>query len=149
MIVLDTNVLSALMQQVPEPRVVKWLDEQPDTSVWITSITLFESRFGLALLPKGKRRQALETAFDQLLSDDLEGRVLDFDQSAAEAAALLAAERQHAGRPVDIRNTQIAVIVLARHARFATRNIKHFSDLGARVVNPWEPDSSGPGVQDA
>jgi len=88
LIVLDTNVLSALMQQVPEPRVVKWLDEQPDTSVWITSITLFESRFGLALLPKGKRRQALETAFDQLLSDDLEGRVLDFDQSAAEAAAL-------------------------------------------------------------
>jgi len=137
------------MQQVPEPRVVKWLDEQPDTSVWITSITLFESRFGLALLPKGKRRQALETAFDQLLSDDLEGRVLDFDQSAAEAAALLAAERQHAGRPVDIRDTQIAGIVLARHARFATRNIKHFSDLGARVVNPWEPDSSGPGVQDA
>jgi len=149
LIVLDTNVLSALMQQVPEPRVVKWLDEQPDTSVWITSITLFESRFGLALLPKGKRRQALETAFDQLLSDDLEGRVLDFDQSAAEAAALLAAERQHAGRPVDIRDTQIAGIVLARHARFATRNIKHFSDLGARVVNPWEPDSSGPGVQDA
>jgi predicted nucleic acid-binding protein len=146
LIVLDTNVLSALMQQVPEARVVKWLDEQPDTSVWITSITLFEARFGLALLPKGKRRHALETAFDQLLSDDLEGRVLDFDQSAAEAAALLAAERQHAGRPVDIRDTQIAGIVLARHARFATRNIKHFSDLGARVLNPWEPDSSGPGV---
>jgi len=149
LIVLDTNILSAVMQRVPEPRVVKWLDQQPDTSVWITSITLFEARFGLALLPKGKRRQALETAFDQLVTDDLEGRVLDFDRAAAEAAAVLAAERQRAGRSVDIRDTQIAGIVLARHAHFATRNIKHFSDLGARVVNPWEPDSAGLRVQDA
>ena len=149
MIVLDTNVLSALMQRVPEPRVVIWLDEQPDTSVWITSITLFEARFGLALLPKGKRRQSLDTAFDQLLADDLEGRVLEFDRAAAEAAALLAAERQRAGRPVDIRDTQIAGIVVARHARLATRNIKHFSDLGARVVNPWEPGSSDLRVQEA
>jgi predicted nucleic acid-binding protein len=45
---------------------------------------------------------------DQLLADDLEGRVLEFDRAAAEAAALLAAERQRAGRPVDIRDTQIA-----------------------------------------
>jgi toxin FitB len=113
-LILDTNVLSALMQRVPEPRVVKWLDEQP-----------------------------------QLLTDDLEGRVLDFDGSAAEAAALLAAKRQRAGRPVDIRDTRSAGIVLARHARFATRNVKHFSDLGARVVNPWEPASFGHRVQDA
>jgi len=65
LIILDTNVLSELMQKVPEPSVVDWLDQQPAESVWITSITLFEARLGLALLPNGRRRQALEMAFEQ------------------------------------------------------------------------------------
>jgi predicted nucleic acid-binding protein len=138
LIILDTNVLSELMQKAPDPSVVEWLDRQPAESVWITSITLFEARLGLALLPKGRRRQALELAFEQLLAEDLEERVLDFDRSAAEASAGLAAERQQNGRPVDMRDTQIAGIVIARRAALATRNVKHFADLTAEVVNPWE-----------
>ncbi len=138
MIVLDTNILSELMQKAPDPSVVEWLDRQPAESVWITSITLFEARLGLALLPKGRRRKALELAFEQLLVEDLEERVLDFDRSAAEAAAGLAAERQKNGRSVDMRDTQIAGIVIARRAALATRNLKHFADLTAEVVNPWE-----------
>jgi predicted nucleic acid-binding protein len=138
LIILDTNVLSALMQKVPEPTVVAWLDQQPAESVWITSITLFEARLGLTLLPSGRRRQALEAAFEQLLAEDLEGRVLDFDRPAAEAAAVLAAERQRKGRPVDMRDTQIAGIAVARRAKLATRNVKHFADLSAEVVNPWD-----------
>jgi predicted nucleic acid-binding protein len=138
LIVLDTNVLSALMQKAPEPLVVDWLDHQPAESVWITAVTLFEARLGLALLPAGRRRKALEAAFNQLLLEDLEGRVLDFDRPAAEAAATLAAERQRTGRAVDIRDTQIAGIVIARRAKLATRNIKHFSDLNVEVVNPWQ-----------
>lgn len=137
MIVVDTNVLSALMREVPEPPVIEWLDRQAAESVWITSITLFEARFGLALLPRGKRRQALEAAFEKVMADDLEGRVLDFDRPAAEAAALLAARRQRDGLSVDMRDTQIAGIVVARRAKLATRNVRHFSDLNVEVINPW------------
>lgn len=138
MIILDTNVLSALMRTAPETAVVRWLDQQPAESIWITSITLFESRLGLALLPKGRRRQALELAFDRLLEEDLENRVLDFDSVAATEAAALAAVRQKAGRPVDMRDTQIAGIALARRATLATRNVRHFQDLSVTVVDPWE-----------
>lgn len=138
MIVLDTNVLSALMREVPERPVVEWLDRQPAESVWITSVTVFEARFGLKSLPIGKRRRALESTFEALLVEDLEGRVLDFDTPAAEAAAELAATRQRAGRPVDVRDTLIAGIVMARRAILATRNVKHFADLRVSVVNPWE-----------
>jgi predicted nucleic acid-binding protein len=77
-------------------------------------------------------------AFEQLLAEDLEERVLDFDRSAAEAAAGLAAERKRNGRTVDMRDTQIAGIVIARRATLATRNVRHFADLTAEVVNPWE-----------
>jgi len=135
-IVLDTNILSALMRAVPDAA-VGWLDRQPAESVWITSITLFETRFGLELLPTGRRRQALESAFDDLLRDDLENRVLDFDSAAASAAASLAAGRQKSGQSVDMRDTQIAGIVLARRATLATRNVKHFADLKISIVDPW------------
>ena len=139
MIILDTNVLGALMRTVPDAAVLEWLDRQPADSVWITSITLFEARFGLALLPAGRRRKVLEAAFDDLLREDLENRVLDFDSAAATAAASLAAARQKSGRPVDMRDTQIAGIVLARRATLATRNIRHFVDLKISIIDPWAP----------
>lgn len=125
------------MRKTPETAVIEWLDRQAADSMWITSITLFEARLGFALLPKGRRRQTLETAFNQLLEKDLENRVLDFDSAAANAAASLAAERQKAGRPVDMRDAQIAGIALARRATLATRNVRHFSDLSIPVVDPW------------
>lgn len=142
MIILDTNVLSALMRANPDASVVAWLDRQPAESVWITSITLFETRFGLALLPKGRRRQALEEKFDQLLEVDLQNRVLNFDSAAAIEAASLAAVRQQTGMTVDIRDTQIAGIAQARRATLATHNIRHFSDLTVPVIDPWDDQQS-------
>jgi toxin FitB len=136
MIILDTNVLGALMRAVPDAAVVAWLDRQPANSVWRTSITLFEARFGLALLPSGRRRQTLEAAFARLLKEDLENRVLDFDSAAATEAASLAATRRKMGRPVDMRDTQIAGIALARRAALATRNVRHFLDLEISIVDP-------------
>jgi hypothetical protein len=136
-IILDTNVLSALMQTTPDPAVVRWLDEQPVESVWITSVTLFEVRFGLALLPRGKRRRSLEEAFERLLVEDLEQRIAELDSAAAVRAAELAAERQRRGRSVELRDTQIAGIALARRAKLATRNARHFADLEVTVADPW------------
>jgi predicted nucleic acid-binding protein len=76
-------------------------------------------------------------AFARLLEEDLENRVLDFDSAAAIEAASLAAERQKAGRPVDMRDTQVAGVALARKALLATRNTRHFADLKVPVVDPW------------
>ena len=137
MILLDTNVLSALMQQQPDAKVVAWLDQQPAEFIWISSVTLFEARYGLALLPSGRRKTLLHERFDQLLQDDLRNRVLPFDADAAAQAAELAAERKARGRPVDMRDTFIAGVALARRAVLATRNTRHFDDLRVTVVDPW------------
>lgn len=137
MIILDTNVLSELMRSAPEPAVLMWLDDQAAVSVWLTSITVFEARMGLALLPNGKRRRTLEDSFEHLLVHELEHRVLPFDGEAAAQAAMLGAARQQAGRAVDVRDTQIAGIAMARRATLATRNLRHFDDLPTPVFNPW------------
>jgi len=67
MILLDTNVISALMRETPDPDVIGWLDSQPRTSIWTTSINVFEICFGLLAMPAGKRRTALDVKLEQLL----------------------------------------------------------------------------------
>jgi predicted nucleic acid-binding protein len=135
-IILDTNVLSALMRPEPERVVVEWLDRQARTSIWITSITVFEVQFGLQILPAGKRRVLLVQAFEAALGD-IDRRILGFDAAAAQHAADLMAARRRKGLPVELRDTMIAGIVLAQHARLVTRNIKHFADLAVPLTDPW------------
>jgi predicted nucleic acid-binding protein len=136
-IVLDTNVVSALMRRDPDRVVVAWLDGLPAESVWTTAITVFEVRLGLELLAAGRRRRLLEEAFDQALAEDFEERVLPFDESAARAAGRLAAALHRAGRTPDVRDVQIAGIAAARRADLATRNVRHFEGLGVTLVDPW------------
>ena len=137
MILLDTNVLSELMQPRPVEVVTAWLDQQAEEDIWTTTISVFEVRYGLALLDEGRRRRNLEDTFRALLEDDLIGRIAVFDQAAAELAGELAARRRAAGRSIEIRDTQIGGIALARWASIATRNVKHFEDLGVPILDPW------------
>ncbi len=137
MILLDTNVLSGLMQHAPDQQLVQWLDDRPVESIWTTAITVFEVRMGLELLAPGRRRQRLEQAFDQLLAEHLEGRIQTFDQTAAMAAGTIAANQQRAGRTLEIRDLQIAGIATARRASVATGNVRHFEGLGLDVIDPW------------
>jgi toxin FitB len=137
MVVLDTNVVSALMHEPTYPAVVEWLDSQPRISIWTTSITLMEARYGIELLAPGRRRNRLFQALERLISEKIEYRIAAFDATAATATALLMAERKRTGRTGDLRDTMIAGIVIASHATLATRNIRHFSDLSIPVVDPW------------
>ena len=136
MIILDTNVISALMNDPPEAEVVAWLDQQARTSIWTTSVTVFEIQAGLGTLPVGKKQAALSQVFERIM-DRLDHRVAVLDEEAARLAANLASYRQKKGRVGDLRDTMIAGIVLARHASLATRNVTHFADIGATVINPW------------
>lgn len=138
MIVLDTNVVSELMLAEPEGQVLRWLDRQPAPSIWISSITAYEIRYGLLAMPPGEKRSALMARFERWLVDVVEQRIAFFDSSAAEKAAELAAERKRVGRLGDHRDTMIAGIVLANHATLATRNVSHFEDIAKSVVNPWD-----------
>src|SRR5216683_7252428 len=122
MIVLDTNVLSALMRREVDQTVVTWLDLQPSESAWTTAVTVFEIRFGLKLLAPSRRKRQLGDAFSRAVDEDFQGRILPFDHEAALEAASRAAERRAAGRSVDFRDIEIAGIVSrdGRHSLPAT-----------------------------
>jgi predicted nucleic acid-binding protein len=137
MIVLDTNVVSALMQAAPDGTVVAWLDHYPLDAVCLTSINVFEIRSGLEILAEGRRRRQLEAAFARLQDEKLQGRVLPFDRNSAEAAAAFWARLRSVGRPVEFRDAQIAGIVAANDATLATSNVRDFQDLAIELANPW------------
>jgi toxin FitB len=136
-IVLDTNVVSAMMRAEVEPLVVQWLDQRPPESIWITSITIFEVRVGIERLAQGRRQRQLTEAFARVLDEDIEGRVLPFDSAAAQQAAILSIQRERRGEPVEQRDAWIAGIVISRRAELATRNVRHFRDLDVAVIDPW------------
>jgi toxin FitB len=137
MILLDSNVISEIMLPNPDARVVSWLDRQPGGSIWTTSITVYEIRFGLQSMPIGRKQSMLTISFERWLASVVQQRVMGFDDLAARQAADLGAARKKRGRPVDSRDTMIAGIVLAAHATLATRNVRHFEDISASVINPW------------
>jgi predicted nucleic acid-binding protein len=136
MIILDTNVLSEFMKLRPHASVVAWLDRQDAGSVWTTSITVFEVEFGLQRMPAGKRRSEREGMFQDMIAAVLRGRVLPFDRPAAVAAGAISAALEAQGRPVEIRDVQIAGIARARNATVATRKVPHF-DQACDVFNPF------------
>jgi predicted nucleic acid-binding protein len=137
MIVLDSNVISALMQPHQNGGVCGWLDRQPRATLWTTSVSILKIRGGLLLLPEGRRKAALMAAFDRVLVELFIGRILPFDHEAAENSARIQADRIRRGINKETRDTQIAGIVMSRRATLATRNVRDFQDLDIPLVDPW------------
>ena len=137
MFVLDTNVVSELMRAAPEPAVEAWVAQQRAADMYFTAIGEAELRYGVAIMPAGRRRDALTAAVDGLIREDFGGRVLPFDSAAARAYAEIAAARRSAGRPVSQADCQIAAIALTRGFAVATRNVPDFADMGIEIADPW------------
>jgi toxin FitB len=149
MIILDTNVVSACMRPAANKEVIAWLDEQPLESLWTTTVTLFELRYGIESLMTGHEfRAELEQAWEEIGSVIFENRILQFDIRAARAAAELAGLRRTKRRAVGFRDTFIAGIALSRNATLATRNLKDFRDAGIPLIDPFSkpvPPAKGKG----
>jgi hypothetical protein len=136
-IVLDTNVVSELMRAAADENVLGWVASQPATSLYTTSITQAEILHGIALLPPGKRRDALEAAAEAMFRDDFAGRILPFGSDAARPYARIAADRRRGGRPISQFDAQIAAIARSAGAVIGTRNTSDYEGCGVKLVNPW------------
>ncbi|MFH2005223.1 MAG: type II toxin-antitoxin system VapC family toxin [bacterium] len=138
MIILDTNVVSELMRPRPNRQVARWISSQPASSLFTTAITEAEIRLGVALLPRGKRREALQSAVTLMFAEDFEDRVLPFGSASTSAFADLVASRRRGGRPISHADAQIAAIARCHGAAVATRNTADFEGCDLKLVNPWE-----------
>lgn len=141
MIVLDTNVISELMRPGPSPAVSTWLSLETPSDVFLTAVTEAELRTGVAMVPDGRRRRALERVVEEIIREDFRGRVLPFDSQVAPAYARIVSECRAAGRPISQFDAQIAAICLVHGATLATRNVRDFEGCGVELVDPWAAGS--------
>ena len=85
MFVLDTNVVSELMRPRPHPAIASWVAERATSTLFLTAVTEAELRFGLAVMPPGKRRDGLRTGLERMMGTGFANRVPPFDSGAARA----------------------------------------------------------------
>jgi len=137
-VILDTNVLSELMNLQGSKVVRNWVLTKPRKSLYITSITKAEILYGIAILPDGKRKQALRQAAQAMFIEAFREQILPFDSEAAEPFAEITSMRRKNGKPISQADAQIAAICLANNAEIATRNIDDFADCQIKIVNPWD-----------
>ncbi len=134
MIVLDTNVVSALMTD--DQAVNPWLSSVRVDELFTTVMTRGEIRYGLARLTDGRRKADLTQRADDLFNEISE-RMLVFDSKAADLYGKLVASRQRGGRPISVPDAIIASIAAVNRASLATRNVRDFDGCGIEVVDPF------------
>ena len=132
---LDTNVVSELTRDAPDPQVVSFLSERED--VWLSSILIHEVEYGLRLLPLGPRRSRLSAMQAEILGK-YDDHILPLDRVGAEWSAEFRAQARRAGRTIDMGDMLIAGIAKVNDMAIATRNVRDFDGLDVDVVNPWE-----------
>lgn len=133
----DTNVVSELMRSSPSKAVLKWATDHSGDRVYFSTIGETEIRYGVAILPIGRRRATLMADIERMLSNTFPNRILPFDSDAARAYANLVAKRQRVGGSISQMDCQIAAIAHARDLIVATRNVRDFEGLDVEIVNPW------------
>ncbi|MGB5344172.1 MAG: type II toxin-antitoxin system VapC family toxin [Thermoanaerobaculia bacterium] len=138
MILLDTNVISAVMAPAPPRPFLDWLNHQETVRLYLSAITLAEIGYGLRVLPDGRRRRDLENRFTKFVAHGFEQRILSFDKRAAFLYGEIMGHRRELGRPLGILDGQIASIARAHRLAVATRNTRDFEDCGIELVNPFD-----------
>ena len=142
MIVLDTNIISETMRPEPNSKVVAWMANHWGGDLYTTTITEAELLYGIAKLPEGRRRRGLLTEARSFFANDLAGRVLPFDRAAVAAYVTIAAGLRSLGRGFDTSDIQIAAIARVHGFAVATRNIRHFTDCGIELIDPFTPTAA-------
>ena len=137
MILLDTNVISEPFKLTADVAVLNWIDAQMIETLYLSTISLAELRFGIAALSPGKRRDTLHTSFEQRILPLFAGRILPFDAAASEAYAVLRARARAQGKAIAPADGYIAATAISHGLMVATRDTGPFEAAGLKVINPW------------
>lgn len=130
---VDANVLSEPTKPVPDPRVIAWLHAN-EREMAVDPVILGELRFGILILPRGRKRTALERWFDAGV-----GRLhcLTWDADTGLKWAELLARLRRTGKAMPVKDSLIAATAAVHKLAIATRNRADFVNAGVSVIDPF------------
>ena len=135
---LDTNCISELVRNNPEPRVLQWIEAADESLLYLSVLTMGEIRKGIARLPASRRRTRLETWLELELGARFAGRILSIDREIADRWGILAVVAKRAGRALSAVDGLLAATALHHNLTIVSRNVSDFADTHVPVLNPWE-----------
>jgi toxin FitB len=138
MIVLDTNVISEALAPIREARVLDWLNDQRESTLYTTSVTLAEMLMGIELLPEGKRKSSLSAMLAEVSDRLFADRILPFEARMAKKMAEVNRVAVSKGHNILFADCQIAAIAAFHDFAVATRDEAPFRAAGLTVINPWK-----------
>ncbi len=134
---LDTCALSEYARKTPATKVIDWLDEQDETSLFISVITLGEIEKGILKLRKADLRRSQKlTAWLGKVEQRFAGRILPLDAAALHVWAQIAAYAEQAGQPMPVMDGLLMATAQCHGLTVVTRNVQDFA-LYPQVFNPW------------
>ena len=138
MLILDTNVISELMNPQGSQTVKSWVNSQPRDRLFTTTITQAEILYGIAILPAGNRKKQLQDAAHRVFNEAFLNHLLVFDSESAANFASLSTDRRRQGNPISQFDAQIAAICRTHQAAIVTRNVDDFLNCQIELINPWD-----------
>lgn len=133
---VDANVLSEPTKPEPEPRVVEWLSRH-ERALSIDPFILGELRFGILIMPRGRRRTRMEAWFEASI---VRMPCHPWDQAVGLRWAELIAELRERGRAMPAHDSYIAATALHHGLVLVTRNHRHFEHAGIDLLDPFGGD---------
>jgi toxin FitB len=134
---LDTNVISEPRRARPDPRVLAFLAQQPLETLYVSSVSLAEIRFGIELLPDVARRAQLQDWLQTKVRPLFERRVLEVTEDVMLKWRLLVEQGRKSGHTFSQPDLIIAAIALQHGLTVVTRDTTEYERAGTPVFNPW------------
>lgn len=133
---LDTCVISELVKQSPDDKVIEWLDTTPNERLYLSVITIGEIRKGLAKLPESKKKSLLTNWLNTLL-EDYQSRIYTVNLTVAENWGNIQGNAEKNGIPMASIDSIIAAIAYTYNLVLVTRNESDFFAGNIPIINPW------------
>ncbi len=142
MLVLDTNVISELMKDAPDPQVKKWFERLSDSDFYTTVVSVSEIGADINLLDEGKRRDSIQQKSRLIFKTLFADKILPFNENSAAIYAKIVPIRKKSGKPISVLNAIIASICIEHEASLVTRNTTDFEGIGLELIDPWSTQTT-------
>jgi toxin FitB len=135
---LDTCVVSEATRKIPHPKVLRWMEDQDESNLYLSVLTLGELEKGISKLPDSKKKRRIRQWLEKDLRQRFQDRLLPISERVATQWGQIQGHAEKIGRKLPTLDSLIAATALTHDLTVVTRDSQAIEASGAKIFNPWE-----------